>query len=364
VVLLAFAAVPTTAFLATQSFGEILALLLFLIAWNNFVAFARTGTTWKGFVAGLVIGLAFFVSLYALVYGLIFILSAPFYLYERGQGSFREQRERIITGTVVIAFPTVIVFLAWTYLCWLFTGNGFSYVRDVISPMAAFADSASAPMLGARAVLEASLYDVLRLPLYLVVGILTAIYAPHRFVTFLVPIVVITVTRALGWVYSEPFALATMTVVALAGIPLRRRGLGWLLVPAALLQIFFAYGLADRSVEQNVWRSALVTNAATAEDVREVGLANRLARLPPHSLLIDSGANHRLISRMGTALPLMDADNAAYQLAVSAPAERVDYILMTDGDEIAQRFAIAPPQGFILDTEWDGGQLYRNAKLP
>ncbi|HVU12068.1 MAG TPA: hypothetical protein VHD90_12360 [Phototrophicaceae bacterium] len=362
VLLFAFAVVPTTTFLATQSFGEMLALFLFVIAWNNYVAFARTNTTWKGFVAGLLIGLAFFVNLYALVYGLILILFAPFYLYDRRAGSFRQQRARILTGTVVIAFPALASFLAWTYLSWLFTGDPFSYVRDVISPLSAFADSASAPLLGWSAVLNASLSDVLRLPLYLAVGIVTIVCAPHRFLTLLMPLLVIVVTRALGWAYTEPFALATLTVVALVGLPLHKR-LAWLLIPAALLQIAFAYGLADRSTEQTDWRNVLFTDAPTLQAQTEAQIAARLAVAPPHSVLIDSSANDRLIARMGTALPLMDADNAAYELATSAPAQYVDFIVIIDGDQLAQRFDLAPPQGFILDTSWSGGRLYRRADL-
>ncbi len=367
VLLLTFAAVPTTAFLATQSFGEILALLLFLIAWNNFIAFARTNTTWNGFAAGLVIGLAFFVSLYALAYGLIFVLSAPFYLYEHNSGSFgesvREQRARILTGTIVIAFPMLIAFLAWTYLSWIFTGEPFLYVRDIISPLSAFSDSAVAPLFGTRAVLEASLYDVLRLPLYLVIGLLTLLNAPHRLITYLVPILVITVTRGLSWAYSESFAMATLTVVMLAGIPVKWR-LGWLLVPVALLQIVFAYGLADRSVEQNAWHDMLLTNAASVADQNETQIAQRLANLPPHTVLIDAKAAYRLVARIGTALPLLDADNAAYLLAVSAPAQYVDYIVLTTDDQLAQRFDIAPPAGFVLDTTWADGRLYRRMDAP
>jgi hypothetical protein len=362
ILLFAFAAVPTTAFLATQSFGEMLALLLLLIAWNYFVAFVRTNTTWKAFVAGLVIGLAFFVSLHALVYGLVFVISAPFYLYQHGEGTLSQQRPRILTGTIVIAFPLVVAFLAWTYLCWIFTGEPFIYTRDVVSPLAAFRESPTAPLLGLQAVLNASFYDVLRLPLYILVGILTAIYAPHRLATFLVPLVIITVLRALGWSYGEPFALATMSLVALAGIPLQRR-LGWVLVPAAALQIFLAYGVEYRSVEQNEWKNVLLTNSAAVQDDNETELARWLAALPPNSVLIDSRAAYRLIARMGTAAPLVGADAPEYQLAVSAPADYVDYILVTEGDQLAQRFDLAPPAGFTLDNRWLSGRLYRRNTL-
>lgn len=362
ILLFTFAAAPTTAFLATQSFGEMLALLLLLIAWNNFVAFVRTSTTWKAFVAGLVIGLAFFVSLHALVYGLVFVISAPFYLYQHGEGSLSQQRPRIFTGTIVIAFPLLVAFLAWSYLCWIFTGDPFIYTRDMISPLAAFRESPAAPLLGLQAVLNASFYDVLRLPLYILIGILTAIYAPHRLTTFLVPLVIITALRALGWSYSEPFALATMSIVALAGIPLQKR-LGWVLVPAAALQIFLAYGLEYRSVEQNAWENVLLTNTATVQDENETQLAQWLAALPSNSVLVDSRAAYRLITRMGTAEPLVGADDPEYELAVSAPADYVDYILITAGDQLAQRFDLTPPVGFTLDTRWLSGRLYRRDAL-
>lgn len=278
VVLFTFAAAPTTMFLATQSFGEMLALLLILVAWNNFVAFARNNTTWNGFLAGLVIGLAFFVSLYALVYALVFVLSAPFYLYEHSGTSWREQRPRVLTGTSVIAFPVVIAFLAWSFLSWIFYGDPFSYMRGIISPLSAFVNSPAAPVLGLRAVLDASLYDVLRLPLYVMVGVLTAIYARHRLVTFFVPILMIILTRLTGWTYGRPFALATLMMVALAGIPMRRH-LAWLLIPMALLQIGFGYALPLRSDEQSVSRSLLLSNSASVEDKTENEVARRLADL-------------------------------------------------------------------------------------
>lgn len=361
VLLFACAAAPSTAFLATQSFGEMLALLLLLVAWNNFVAFARTNRTWNGFVAGLVIGLAFFVSLYALIYALAFVIFAPFYLYQRGAGTLVQQRARIVSGVVVIAFPALMGFLAWSYLSWIFTGDPFRYTRDITAPLAAFADGT--PLLGLRAVLTASLYDVLRLPLYLALGLVTLVYAPRRLLTFLAPLCAIMLTRALGWAYSEPFALATLTLVALAGIP-RRRRLGWLLLPAALLQIVFAFGLESRSAEQSAWRDALLTDAPTLQDQTETQIASLIAAAPAHRVLIDSSAAYRLIARVGSAEPLIDADNAAYQLAVSAPAQYVDYILVTDGDQLAQRFDREAPAGFALDRTWAGGRLYRRAFTP
>ncbi len=127
-----------------------------------------------------------------------------------------------LTGVTVILLPTVLAVVSWIYLNWLFTGDPLRFVNDPASPLYAFGDPGLSSIVGDQA-LPATVSDVLRVPMYLAVAVLSMRrWGIGRTLTYLSPVVLIAVMRNLGFAYSEHFAVATLVGFAVVSLSERR----------------------------------------------------------------------------------------------------------------------------------------------
>ena len=368
VLLASVALVPGMLFLATQSFQEMLALHLLLVAWHYFLNFVRYGHTWSGFTAGLVLGLAFFASFYAIVFALAFALASPIYSRLREDGEDRSAPADL-ARTMVIAFPALWSLTSWAYLTWVFTGNPLRFLSDPAAPV--LIPPAGAAIAGAlRSALHQTLAELLQQPLFLAVAGLNLLYRRRRAVAFLSVPLILALIRSAGFVYGELFALGTYSLIALAGIP-RRISLSWsvVLVAVALLQVVASARLGTQSPGMVDWQAAVTLGRANDERKQERALAERLAQAPPRSILADDRSAYQVIAHTGTARPFLLPADSEFASALDEPREHVAYVLAATrtaapGDEIGLRFAERPPDGFLLDGTWAGWSLYRRVDAP
>lgn len=366
---LAMAAVfltPGLTYLATQSFGDMAALALILWAWallQRFVIDERTST---GFAAGLILGAAFYMSLIALVYAILLALLSPVYRTLRPHAP-EESAEAAARAWAAI-FPTVIAFSSWAYLNWLFTGNALGFLRDRAAPIrsAVLADVAAdtSPVHA----LVTALGDLGAAPLYVAVGALIAWVRPHVLPAYLGPVILVGVLRALGFAYPEPFAIATLLMVALASLRWIRDGrvVRGVIAAAALLQIVVGTAAGISDPEMRTWQRITTSGQTRPSDRWEVAIARELRDLPARSMLADDRSAYRIIARTGTAHPFILPADAAFEAAVSSPGRYAPYVLVAlggiaAGDELTRHYANRAPPGFTLDAAWPGWQLYRRA---
>jgi hypothetical protein len=331
---------PAFSFLATQSPGEIVTLLLFIIAWRNFLRFMREGTTYNGFMAGLMLGLGFYASIYSLFYALIFALATPVFL--------RTNRQRLpmtITAVAVVAFPTLMAFVTWGYLNWIFTGRPFGFWDNVTTPV----------MLHFGEALGLTLREMLQLPLYPLVGLMIGVYAPKRLPVYLAPLLLIALARTIGLAYSEAFAISMYSVIALISLPrcaLPLWGVGLVFVAIAQLT------LPSYTPEIQSWRSVLLSGEIQSPTALQQELAAKFGALPPRRILADSRTVEPFIALAGTAQPFVLPGDSTFQLALSNPKDRVDYLVIAPHDALASHYGDRLPDGFVPTLQLDGWTLY------
>lgn len=365
ILVFSLAILPASLFIATQSMGDMVTLLLFLIAWNQFIRFTRAGETWSGFVAGLVLGLAFFFNPYALIYGLIYALASPLFYHWENKPLLQRNWQDDLTLVVVIAFPTLLAFFSWSYLNWVFSGNPWRFLNDPASPLFTYMNPEIAPAYGLQAALWSSLNDLIRLPLYPLIGIIVLTVSPRRFLAYLTPFLVSILVRSFGFAYPQPFALTIYSVVAIAGIPRRAPKIwGWILIPVALVNLLIAFSTMQQSSELRSWENLLVNQKPESSDEFEWKVAQIFAQAPPGSILTDDRSSYRIIARAETSKPFLLPGDTEFILALSAPQRYVNYILIPTGevwggDQVAARFGDHEPAHFVLEAAWPGWKLFR-----
>jgi hypothetical protein len=364
----ALAFTPASLYIATQSLTEMATLLLFLLAWLAFLRFTRYAETLSGFISGMILGLAFFFNVYALFFSFVYAFASP--LFYRWQRVFQRERkwQADLTLVVVIGFPTWLAFFSWAYLNWIFSGNAWLFLTDPNAPLFTFFSSSPISTGGFFPTLAYSLQELTRVPIYLGVAILVAIYSPKRLAAYLAPFGVIAFVRLIGWNYTEAMAIATYSVVALAAIP-RQTEKGWkkLLIPLAIFHFLLNLNSPYQSTELKVWERVILRQEMQTSDAFELQAARWLCGLPNQSILADDRAAYRLIARCEHARAFLLPADGKFLMALHAPDQFVDYVLVhrtetPSGDQVSQRYATAPPPGFAVIAYWEDWVVYQRQK--
>jgi len=349
---------PGLLYLASQSMGDILALLLFLIAWKEYLAFTREGHTRSGFIAGLALGCAFFVNYYAVLYAIPYALLVPLFLKERRPSA-------AMAGAFVLFFPVLLAVGAWCYISWVFTSDPLRFLHDPGSCLFVYARPGGDMLpIGWPLALRAAIRDLFIAPLYLVTALVMAWKWPSRLPIFLIPLLLITAARAFGMLYPEHFAIGTYTVVALAAMNPRMSSRLWpVFLIAAALHLVVGSVIPPQG-ELAVWSQAIRTGQAAAKDYEEQTIGTYLAQMPQRSVLLDDRIAYRIVARAGTARPFLLPADALYPLAESQPVRFVSYVLVpaqplaSVGGRLASVYPTEPPLGFRLKTVWSNWLLY------
>jgi hypothetical protein len=360
---LAFA--PPSLYIATQSLTEMVTLLLFLLAWLAFLRFTRYGETFSGFIAGLILGVAFFFNVYALVFSFVYAFASPLFYRWQYFSPGERKWQADLTLVTVVGFPTLLAFFSWAYLNWIFTGNPWLFLTDPTAPLYTFFRPTQLRLSGFFPTVAYSLQEVIRAPLYLVAAVLIAVYAPKRLAAYFAPLAMIVLVRLLGWNYSEAMAIATYSVVAVAGIPTRTsRSWDKLLLPMAIFHLLFSLNSPYQSEELKRWERVIFKKEIQTQDLIELRVSAQFCHLPARSILADDRAVYRFIARCGDAKPFLLPAQGEFLMALHAPAQYVSYILVQrEGtpslDLVSQRYANSPPPTFHTAAIWDGWALYQ-----
>lgn len=361
----ALALTPASLYISTQSLSEMATLFLFLLAWLAFLRFTRYGETLSGFVSGLILGLAFYFNAYALFFSLVYAFASPLFYEWRRISPGERKWQADLTLVIVIAFPSLLAFLSWAYLNWIFTGNAWLFLTDPTAPLYTFFSPTPLSSQGFFATAAYSIQEVMRAPLYLIGAVLVAIYAPKRLFAYFTPLGMVVVVRMLGWNYTEAMAIATYSVVAVAGIPTRTsRAWDKLFIPIAIFHLLLNLNSPYQSTELKIWERVILNQEMQASDALEIKVSQWLCQLPAQSILADDRAVYRLVARCGDSKPFLLPAEGEFLMALHAPAQFVNYILVqrTGGsalDQVSQRFANAPPPGFRVGAIWDGWVVYQ-----
>ena len=349
---------PTLLYLGSESMSETLALLLFVVAWSGFLKFTRSREARYGVVAGLGLGMAFFVNPHSALVVIPCALSAPLFM-----------RERSWRGTVAVAFllifPVLIAVLAWGYLNWLFTGDPLTFTRGPANSLFVHWRPASEGLpVGWSAALGATTADLVMSPLYLTSAILVARYWPARLLVFAAPALLIVAVRTAGMIYSEYFAVATFSVVALVALhPRLPRRLWPLLALSAIAHLWMGYASPLRG-EAAIWKERLLGGHLSDADREELSVGEYLAGRPPASIMLDDRTAYRIVARTGTARPFILPADPLYQVAESQPAQFMRYLLVPaepsdlTGGALATIYVGQPPPGVRLARSWPNWRLY------
>lgn len=364
-VLSALAFTPASLYIATQSLTEMVTLLLFLLAWLAFLRFTRSGETLSGFISGLILGLAFYFNAYALFFSLAYALASPLFYEWQHVSSGERKWQADLTLVIVVGFPSLLALFAWAYLNWVFTGNAWLFLTDPTAPLYTFFSPTELTSRGFFATAAYSLQEVIRALLYLVGAVLVAVYVPKRLVAYFAPFWMIVIVRAFGWNYTEAMAIATYSVVAVAGIPTRTtRAWDKLLLPMVVFHLFLNLNTPYQSSELKIWERVILNQEMQTKDALEIKVSEWLCQLPEQSILADDRAAYRFVARCGKAKPFLLPAEGEFLLALHAPAEYVSYLLVQrEGspflDQVSQRYATAPPPGFRIGALWDDWVLYQ-----
>jgi len=367
-VLAAVVAVPSTLYLATQAFPEMLTLHLLVVAWHYYWNFVRYRHTFSGFVAGLVLGLTFYANFYSLLFALALAALVP--LFRRIENEEAEPREGWAAASqiLVTAFPALWAVASWSYVNWVFTGSPFMYLAE---PVAAVVDPVrwSMPWSERWSMLPEFGRELLSQPLLLAAFVLNARYYPRRVIPLSVLTVLPAVARFLGLAFSLPLVVGSFAVLAILALPERiPRWLGPALVLLALVQGIAGTSLVQRAGESREWLQVVTTGQARSIDQREAELGKLLREAPARSILADDRSAYRIIARTGTARPFVLPADQIFYAALDEPGRFVRYILVTatpsDRDLVSERFASGPPVGFVVDGRIGDWTLYRQEVAP
>jgi hypothetical protein len=205
-----------------------------------------------------------------------------------------------------------MAFASWSYLNLIYSGDPWLFLKGSTA-----ASPGAPPVAGLLAALRDTGYELLRLPLYMLVGLAVALKARGKLPLYLAPLASVILLRALGFYYPEALALRACTVAALVALSQwRSQRWGALWVAVALLQIGLSLALPPRDGDLARWRALLERGGSLATD--EV---------------------------------------------MNDPAQHAEYILVATAEAApAARLAISPWTGSLWRTpEW---RLYRRRRPP
>ncbi len=356
--LVAVMATPATLYLATQSFVDVLALFLSLMAWRYYLGFTKESRTQSVFLAGMIIAAAFFLNFYALVVAVAFALIAPF-LVPEGRGWAG------IAAAFVLIFPVLVFVGAFMYVCWIFVGDPLAFIKDSNSSLFAYSRlDPSGLAIGWPLSIQNTWQDLIRAPIIFFVALLLLKVAPARVIVLFLPAILIIIFRTFGLVFPSYLAIGIFLVIALAAIPQKTPSKYWpVFVVAAVVQLDVAFTFSYQG-ELGVLYQALISARSNAADVEEVEVGKYLRDLPRQSVLADDRVAYRVIARAGTAAPVLLPADTKYQFAESNPAGFVKYLLVPSdvfvmfGGRLNKSYAFDPPTGFTLQKLWSQWKIY------
>ncbi len=366
VLLSALAFTPASLYLATQSMTDMMTLFLFLLAWMAFLRFTRDGVTMSGFVSGLVLGVAFFFNSYALFFSVAYAIASPLFYRWRQKSPSERKWQADLTLVVVVGFPTLLAFVSWAYLNWIFTGHAWQFLTDPSGPFSIYFNPPAFISSNFFSTLAYSVNEVLHAPIYLMSAALLLAYAPKRLAAYFAPFATIALVRLIGWNYTEAMAISTYSVVAVAAIP-RRTTRGWdkVFLLMAVFHWLLNLNLQYQSNELKAWQQLILSQEVQSADILENEVAQWLCQQPPQSILADDRVVYRLIARCGDAKPFLLPAEGEFLMALHSPAQFVSYILVRqDGegypDQVSQRYAQSPPLGFEIRAQWGEWVVYQH----
>jgi len=267
-----FFGAPGLVFAAGMDGSDLLALLLLVGAWRQYTRFAYRGVTWSGFIAGLLLGLAFFASYLTLVFVIPFALAAPLHLSRREDGALAAEgrSHAIIAGVAVIATPGAFALLSWLYMQWV-TGIPFRLPSSTgslsfgIDHLSSFFD-----------IVRSLGVDLIRVPLYVVVGVLVARRGTRQTVAYLFPLMFAALVRVGSPNHHEGlivlcyllFALLALPAIAATNRPGIRSirlgpGLCTVLAFASILQIAAALVFPVQVSDGHAWYASITQSDNT-----------------------------------------------------------------------------------------------------
>jgi len=267
--LAAWVATSASAFLATQDVGQAATSFCFVLAWRGLLDWLQRERVWGGFVAGMLLGLAFYAGLYALACGVLAALATPWASSGLQAATPKERRQALLARVIVVAFPVVMAFASWSYLNLINSGDPWLFLKDSTA-----AGPGAPPVTGLLAALRDTGYELLRLPLYMLVGLAIALKARGKLPLYLAPLASVILLRALGVYYPEALALSACTAAALVALSqwrARRWRALWVMV--ALLQIGLSLALPSRDGDLARWRALLERRGSLATGKAEVVIA-------------------------------------------------------------------------------------------
>lgn len=357
------AASPMYLFLASQSFPDILALHLVVVAWHYYINFVRSGHTFSGFVAGMVLGLAFYANFFTLFYALTFAALVPLYRSEQTGVASDRALWAAVSQAFVTAFPALWAVASWTYVNWVFTGNPLTYLAD---PAAAVIDRTriGVPWSERPAWIAEYSRELVLQPFLWGSLVLNAWLRPRRTVPLVIVAMLPSLIRVLGLSYSVPLALGTYAVLALLALPERiPRWVTPMLVVLAALQVVASATLLRDAGEVRKWEDTVVMGQSHPQDTEETAFARALRAAPPYSILADDRSAYRLIARAGSARPFLLPADPSFSQALETPDRLVRYVLVSadpaEGDMVSSRFSEGTPSAFVVDGFWGDWTLYR-----
>ena len=363
-ILIAIIALPEMLFTATQSLSEVLGLLLLVLAWHKFISFTRHAETSAGFFAGLTLGLAFFVNHHVALYSLPFALLVPIYISDQRSGSG-------LASAFVLFFPMIIAFVSWLYLNWIFTGRSLSFLYDPAAAHMSYYTKLDSSNIayGFKQALASTIKEVLQVPLFLFALAIVSLHRRIRLPALLIPLVLITITRAFSLVYPQHFAVLTLTFMGLVAIPSNTKRLWSMpLVFCMILQVCLAYTRAQPT-DIAIWAKEIREISVTEKDKEETEIANFLKKLPDHSVLLDDRIAFRLVARSATADPFLLPADPLYRFAESNPGSFVEYILTPKEPmnvwqgRLARSYVEHIPANFKVLKEWSNWRVLQHSRI-
>ena len=322
---------PIGVHLITGDFNEAIGLFALYVGWRHYRRWWATRKTIHGLYTGLWLGLAFYTSPLglglALVAGAILPLIFP-----------RLQIPPFASQLVLLVFPGVAATATWAYLSWIFT-------LRVAFPFTPWEPTSP----GFATIL------VWTVP-YLVVSLFALARLKATTAGVLLPFALLVVANRVGWHFSLAFATGLLTLVAIVALP---RDLGRL---SRSVIAFVAVGQAVAAWWILPWPRI------TVDDLTAHAVADALASAADRSILIDDRFAPGLLKWAPSLAPYLTTRDAGFDLALSDPAAKVDYMLVTSDDNgLTLDADVHPPAGFVINWSWSGYTLYRRpnaAPLP
>ena len=318
---------PIGVHLIAGDFNEAIGLFALFVGWRHYRRWWATRKTIHGLYTGLWLGLAFYTSPLglglALVAGAILPLIFP-----------RLQIPPFASQLVLLVFPGVAATATWAYLSWIFT-------HRVAFPFTPWEPTSP----GFATIL------VWTIP-YLVVSLFAMLRLKATTAGVLLPFALLVVANRVGWHFSLAFATGLLTLVAIVALP---RDLG------AVGRSFVAVAAIGQAIA--AWWIMPWPRVTTA-DLTAHAVADALAPAPNRSILIDDRFAPALLKWAPSLAPYLTTRDAGFDLALSDPTGKVDYMLVTaDDDGLTLDADVRPPVGFVINWSWSGYTLYRRPNV-